>query len=742
MAGYFERSPAQASDTDDIAQFKRWYRADIEKTNAWRKEAREDYRFRDGADSNGKGGQWSDEDRQILKEQGRPVIEFNRIGVLVDAVVGAESGNRREVRYIPRENGDALANELLTSAAEWFRDQCDAEDEESEAFKDTVTCGMGWTETRLDRTDNPDGDPKIERIDPFEMAWDCNADKANLTDSKRRWRVRKMPMEEAKKLFPDVPEEALNAAWADPDAEQDNNPRSINPRERYTREIEDHGPQRQVVIAGCQYLEEEVYYKALMLTPPMMQPQIVELEEAKFKIAEKHGAIMQSVRLKRQTVMQCFLGSVMLGKAVPTQTKGFTWQCITGLKDNDKGTFYGIVRRAKDPQRWANKWLSQMLHILNSQAKGGIMAERGAFENDKDAEESWARTDRITFLERGALSGSSAKIQPKPMAQFPAGFDRLLAYADELITKATGINMELLGMREVNQPGVLEAQRKQSGMGILASFFDSLRRYRKLQGRGMLRLIQDYLSDGRMVRIVGDEKAQYVALTKEAVADVDYDIIVDDAPTSPNEKERTFQYLMQLLPMFKDAIGPAQGMLLAEYSPLPASLVEKLKKSVEEGMAQQAQQGPDPAMQMQMQAEAMKSEATKAKAQADIAKSNNDVVIAQLNVQAEREKAAGEVEKAKYAQEQRMNDAIERENERNFKAREAANANGGNSDQLAMALAAISQKLDQVASRGGGKRVVRGADGRTTHLEGDDGSRINIVRGPDGRLAGFEPMVN
>jgi len=49
----------------------------------------------------------------------------------------------------------------------------------------------------------------------------------------------------------------------------------------------------------------------------------------------------------------------------------------------------------RDPQMWANKWLSQTLHILNTTAKGGIVAEMDAFEDMEDAEEKWAQPDTI-----------------------------------------------------------------------------------------------------------------------------------------------------------------------------------------------------------------------------------------------------------------------------------------------------------------------------------------------------------
>src|SRR5262249_733155 len=107
---------------------------------------------------------------------------------------------------------------------------------------------------------------------------------------------------------------------------------------------------------------------------------------------------------------------------------------------------------------------------------------------------------------------------------------------------------------------------------------------------------------------LGADKAQYVPLTRAAVADVEYDIIVDDAPTSPNEKERTFQLMMQFLPMFKEALGPEEMAVVAEYSPLPASFVEKVKQA----MATRAGVG-NPAAQAQMQAQQIRSAAEQAR---------------------------------------------------------------------------------------------------------------------------------
>ncbi|WP_375633059.1 portal protein, partial [Bartonella sp. AA74HLJMH] len=168
---------SNASDLSTEGLFRKlvsWYKEDVEHVNKWREHAREDFRFYNG-------DQWNEADLAALKEQRRPVMTFNRIAPLVNAVVGSERNNKREVQFIPRQIGKALPSELLTGAAEWFRDMAHAEYADSDAFQDAVICGMGWTDTRLDYENSLDGEPVITRLDPLKMVWDSAAVQPNLT---------------------------------------------------------------------------------------------------------------------------------------------------------------------------------------------------------------------------------------------------------------------------------------------------------------------------------------------------------------------------------------------------------------------------------------------------------------------------------------------------------------------------------------------------------------------------------
>ena len=186
---------------------------------------------------------------------------------------------------------------------------------------------------------------------------------------------------------------------------------------------------------------------------------------------------------------------------------------------------------------------------------------------------------------------------------------QLTELAISSIRDVSGINLELLGLRDANQPGILEAQRKRAAMTILATAFNALRRYRKAIGRIRLHYIQTHLSDGRMVRIMGKQGAQVLPVIRAATVGS-----FDESPSSPNQKEATWAAILGVLPGVRDIITPDVMLTLLEFSPLPESLVERLRQLAE-------QSGDDPEAQ---QARAMALEKEAAEIRARLAKAGRD----------------------------------------------------------------------------------------------------------------------
>lgn len=608
------------SDEDLLDRAKSFHAAARDHRNYWATEAREDFGFVEGT------GQWSEEDRAYLREQLRPAVTFNRVGPTVDAVSGSEVNNRQEVRYIPRTQGDAAVNEVLTAAAKWCRDECEAEDEESDAFYDTIVCGMGWTETWMDYDEDPDGMVRIDRTDPLEMYWSPRATKRNLSDGDEIGRKRKIKKSRFDQLWPDfadrVPE--TPGLWGDTD-DNDREPHVDNPKLAYKRNEVMAAEQAEVVIFEYQWCEKKTVYRVLDAATQQLK-MLEEDEYAKIKVVyDAQGIELKSVKQKVNRYYRAFFygDEVLEATASPCKT-GFTYKCITGKRDRNRNLWYGLVRPMKDPQRWANKFFSRILHSINTSGDG-VIAEEGAFKNPRKANEDWARPDKIKLVNNGAISGG--KVMPTPSGNMPPMLPSMMEFAVTSVRDVSGVNAEILGLADRTQAGVLEYQRKQAGLTILATLFDSLRRYRKDQGKLLLEYITEYLSDGRLIRIVGDDGAKYVPLTKNADV-LKYDVIVDDAPSSPNMKEKVWSIVQPMIPALQQFGLPQNVWLdIFAYSPLPESLIEKVRTAMQE----KAQQPPPPNPEMvkveqQAQAEQAKIQL---KGQADAAKLAQDGQIKQ-----------------------------------------------------------------------------------------------------------------
>ena len=291
------------------------------------------------------------------------------------------------------------------------------------------------------------------------------------------------------------------------------------------------------------------------------------------------------LRDREKRYWKAIIGNIVLKVMKGADEGGFQDKYITGKRDRNRGVFYGLVRAMRDPQMWANKWLSQALQIVNTNAKGGLLAETDAFVDINEARDAWAESDSIIELNPGGLG----KIQQKQPPNFPVQINQMTQFAIDAIPAVSGVNLEMIAMVNRDQPGVLEMQRKQQGMTVLAAFFNAKRRYQKEQGRLMLWMIQTFIADGRLIRIGGAENAKYVPLVHQPGL-AEYDVIVDDAPTSPNMKERVWAGLMQMFPMLRGLpLPPAAWIEFMRFSPFPSSLVEKISQ-----IAGQPPQPPQP----------------------------------------------------------------------------------------------------------------------------------------------------
>jgi hypothetical protein len=587
----------------------------------WRDEAEENDAFV-------AGHQWEKEDRDSLKEHGKPSITYNRIEPMVNAVVGTEITHRQKMIFIPRDptnEQSSGASDLATEGCTWALDQCGGEYERTLAFRDMVTRGIGWVHYRMDYEEDLDGSFVLSKVDGMDMYFDPDSRAQNLSDATWVARARVMQMGEAEKLWPDKvaeikalgqgqTESSIFGAGSGIQPTRITNPVPNSPvgltYSNYTPGgvgqtttevpgVASYGTQKVNVpersphnrgyinIIEYQWYERHTVYRVIDKNDnisTLSDEEYKKLKKRLKKIDEEVNVVKQHKR-KYHRAFVC--GNVLLQRDDSPFEK-FTYQAMTCSWDPKEKYWYGIVRAMKDPQRGANKYFSLGVHLFSVSPKGTMLAESGAFINPSKASRDWSRPGSIINLKPGALSQSMVKVEPPPA--FPQAATTMIQYSIESLRDVTGINMEMMGQTDGPEAGTSIQKKQTQGLTILAPLFNSYARYRETEARIVLDFMRKFLTDGRWIRIGGPYNSQYLQLVKDDLAD-SYDLMLDDAPTDPNQKMAVWENLQPLLPMLvRQGTFP---IALLDYAPLPASVTSAIKREIE-NMAQQGQQQQEP----------------------------------------------------------------------------------------------------------------------------------------------------
>jgi hypothetical protein len=376
----------------------------VDRDRRWQQEAREDFAFRDGY-------QWTQQEKQILEEELRPVLTMNLTKSSCDLIMGMNEDNKIIFTCSPAEPTDAFLAEVLNDITAWVNERYLFGEEEDAALESAVISGRGFT--GIDFLPDPErfGEINMEEINiPVnEVHFDPASRRPNLTDAGYITWDRWVAKHDFQMRWPDVPKTAVdklvedsggisyegNLAAGDNVAHAFDQPRDIEHDQDndYDTALDFDWYDRSKNMIRVVHMEYWEMYKRFFAFNPEDKG-FVEIDhnptkKEKEAFFEEFGEAMtvESISDKRVKWFIFAGDRILFDGNSPLPYKGFSICPVFAYRDVSQRTpnHFGIVRLMKDPQKEVNKRWSQTLNMLNQQVQTGLFAETDAFVDKRQA---------------------------------------------------------------------------------------------------------------------------------------------------------------------------------------------------------------------------------------------------------------------------------------------------------------------------------------------------------------------
>lgn len=625
-----------------VDEFDKWA-----KRTGWRQEVIDAYELEAGR-------QWPEKDKKILEEQRRPIVVFNEFLRFVDAVSGYEINNKMAHRYVPANiPEDSAAVDMVNSVIDQQEDELNPACS-TQAFRDLLVAGMGWTELKMDYDTSFEGVIQESRRDPLEMGWDFRATKPDLSDGKYRFRYERLSKAIFKEEWPDKYDE-VKVSTADGNLTFNLSNQTVGRTEDRRYHFDNAGDEEadRDTIPVVHFQWREKAKQRVIMSPDGEEMNVDEESYRKLSAnLKKMGIPLPSAQ---RTVMRFYECIIANGVILKDKTEIPFWRFtpMTGKYDRNKRYWFGMARVARDPQMWGNKFFSSIMHTISTSGKGLIM-EKGAVSsfNQQQFEEDWSKPHKIKWVEEGAISGKKYAVPDQ--TQLPPALGDMMNFAFSAIQQTLGISLEFMGMSGRTQAGVVEDSRRAGSIAVLAEFFDSRRSHVQRTGRLKLAFACRYLPDRTFLRVFGPQAQMYLP----QIRDVDFmsaDVKVDEMALTTNQKGEIWSMIIDIMQRMQGQVFPPKVLLkLLRYSPLPASLIDELEKltAQPDPVQQQAQQLGFAQKQADIEETRSKTGLNIAKAQ-DMQHGHANAIISQI-ADAQDANASMQRENARFATEMRQ----------------------------------------------------------------------------------------
>lgn len=597
----------------------------------------------------------------------RALVQFNKVKPYVNAVKGFMAQNRRTVKYTAQIDEDQLQrlySQYTNSLKDYVRAKADADQVETQQDGDMLINGYGAIETAMTYGDghastDPNGQIVMGRLDPLMVCWDAYAKAPNLTDARRVFYQKDYELDEAMELFDDHIEEHYDEA-ADHDLGEDKGyvyyerGGAYNQIKETSVEWSDR-QNKMVKVYFYQWYEYENYYRADNPLKNLKNPQSQMLASQQLEVlaqeanerSEKDGELdLFQMEPKAEILTfdgttkkelektfgkyievfkyrrKVFYSAVLSKDWVFTKFKnpcqqGFSIQFKTGDYDSKNKIWTGMVNSMKEPMLYYNKALTELMFIIASQSKGGVIVERSAVQDVQEFEQQYAKTDAVIVVEDGALG--KGQIQDKTRPSVPTGYENIVTLCDAAISDVNGIDKSFLGSSEnKNDTAALQSRRIKQVQSSLACYFDSGTLFQKLNGRLLLDFMRIYAqnNDGGLFKIIGEDgRNQFLKISADKLVP-EYDVSLEEAAIGPEEKQEKALLITQMADKLL-AVGDIQTAktlyaIAVKYLEVGGDDMQKVMQVL---MPQGPQIDPAYVQQLEQQVQQLMSEGNKAQLQ-------------------------------------------------------------------------------------------------------------------------------
>lgn len=616
-------------DTDDYYKriFKmalNWYYYELERQGPNRVQMEMDVGMYDNK-------QFTEDDRDKLVQRFQVPIQFNETATIIDWMIGTQQRAPVDWRILPRTEDDVETAKVKTDVLKYISDVNESQHVRNKAFAQTVKAGVSYTEVCIQRVSSEEPFHH-QHVDWRSVLPDSSNKHDDLSKGRYVFRWKWVDLDLALKMFPSraglIYRSAYKRTEADfSDVDDEDIPTGIvgvndldsKPlfgdvsKQINSQDILGSGTRTRVKLIECQYYD---YERTTIVEEGPLKGAIYEKTDTALgeHLAKNNWGLVDKLEKRVHKIIFTEQGLISCGRS-PDRHNRFSINALYSYRDDKTGLPYSPIRRWRDVQIDMNKKLAKANHLM--QSKQVVMEENAISADQEDLLEDTIHDPNGVFTVK-----AGKKFELVEGSEFASAHVSMFQLESAFLQRSAGVNDENLGRKTNATSGIAVERRAENGNVVSTQLFNNVGYLVRLEGKTMLSLIEQYMTEKRVFRLTEGVKkklkwlnvnepvlgpnneTQYMNDITASMAD----FIVDEQDFSKTTRASMMESIAKMAQGLEASLALRVFLTALEYSDLPNKdeMVKELRqaagiKGPDEEMTPEEKSQADQQMAMQAQ---------------------------------------------------------------------------------------------------------------------------------------------